>query len=449
MVPLILFALVLGAGRTWYVFQTAKDLFDRNLTAVSVAVARDLASSGAELLSQETSDLLIEASGGRIFYHVRGPEGAYLAGFGYPPRTGSPIVTSDVVPRLFDSSHLSRPVRAVTLGQFVDSNGLEGIATITVWQEQSVRRSFAIRQAASSAAIIVSLVVAVSTFVWFGVNSGLAPLTQLRAAVARRSPQDLRKIKQSVPEEVQPLVDTLNSLFQEVQSSIDARDRFISNAAHQLRNPIAAVQAQAEAALGAQDKGEMVRRVEKTLHEARHTSALTEQLLMLERLRHSPGDLKTERFDVTQALLSVAPRFGDRAMDREIAVGFDRSGDAAIIIGDPDLFCEAFENLLDNALVHSGPELSSISLSLDVVASTAKISVRDDGRGIAEADREIVFERFTQLDFGRGSGLGLAIAREIIQAHGGNIVAASGLSGTGAGFEVELPLAYGCHPRAE
>ncbi len=440
MVPLIGFALAIGTWRAWYVFETSKDIFDRNLTAVSVAVARDLASSGAELLTQQTRSLLVEASGGEIFYHVHGPDGAYVAGFGYPPRTGFPNIVGDIAPRLFDSSHLGKPVRAATLGQFVDSDGLQGIATITVWQEQDVRQNFSLRQAASSAAIIVSLVAAVTAFVWFGVNSGLAPLTQLRKAVARRNPQDLKPIARSVPEEVQPLVTTLNGIFQEVQKSIDSRDRFISNAAHQLRNPIAAVRAQAESALNAKDKEQMARRVEKTLEEARHTSELAEQLLLLERLRHTPDTFKKTRFDLCDVLLTVATRFGDRAMDRGLEFSFDRDEGEASVFGDPDLFGEAFENLLDNALVHGGPAMTAIELAVNLAGTIAKIRVRDDGRGIAVQDRDIVFERFAQLDFGRGSGLGLAIAKEIIQAHGGTIIATNGLNGVGAGFEVELML---------
>ncbi|WP_424970890.1 ATP-binding protein [Dinoroseobacter sp. S76] len=440
-IPLFAVALALGGWRTWYVFETAKEIFDRNLTAVSLAVARDLASSGVELLSQETLLLLTDASGGKIFYHVHGPDGAYVAGFGYPPRSAGHPLAGAAAPQLFDSTHLGRPVRAVALGQLVNSAGLEGIATITVWQEQAVRQQYAVRQAVSSALIIVLLVGAVIAFVWFGVNSGLAPLNQLRSAVGRRSPQELRPIAQAVPEEVQPLVGTLNGLFQEVQNSIDARDRFISNAAHQLRNPIAAVQAMAESALNAKNAEEMSRRVEKTLSEARHTSQLAEQLLMLERLRHSPESFKREPFDAADSLLYVAQRFSDRAMDRNVEFGFDHDDQPAPLLGDPELFGEAIENLLDNALAHAGPELRSIALTLASADGEALISVRDDGRGIPEADREVIFERFTQLDFGRGSGLGLAIAREITHAHGGEIRATAGLGEAGAGFALRLPLA--------
>ncbi|WP_424965998.1 ATP-binding protein [Dinoroseobacter sp. S375] len=438
--PLFAVALALGGWRTWYVFETAKEIFDRNLTAVSLAVARDLASSGVELLSQETLLLLTDASGGKIFYHVHGPDGAYVAGFGYPPRSAVTPLSGATAPELFDSTHLGRPVRAVALGQLVNSAGLEGIATITVWQEQAVRQQFAIRQAVSSAVIIVLLVGAVIAFVWFGVSSGLAPLNQLRSAVGRRNPQELRPNAQAVPEEVQPLVGTLNDLFQEVQNSIDARDRFISNAAHQLRNPIAAVQALAESALNAKTTDKMTRRVAKTLTEARHTSQLAEQLLMLERLRHSPESFKREPFDAADSLLYVAQRFSDRALDRNVEFGFDQDDQPAPLVGDPELFGEAIENLLDNALAHAGPGLRGIALILGSAEGEARITVRDDGRGIPEADREIIFERFTQLDFGRGSGLGLAIAREILRAHGGEIRATGELSDTGAGFAITLPL---------
>ncbi len=439
-VPLIIVAIAIGGWRTLFVFDTAKDIFDRNLTAVSVVVSRDLASSGGELLSPETLLLLQEASGGIVFYHVFGPDGAYVAGFEYPLRADWLLLSVGVSPTLFNSSHLGKPVRAATLSQWVNSSGLEGFATITVWQDHSIRQQFAIRQAIISSAGIVALVVAVMAFVWFGVNSGLAPLTQLREAVARRSSDELRPIERAVPEEVRPLVGTLNGLFQEVQNSIDAWDRFIGNAAHQLCNPIAAVQARAKSAMNANSIDEMRRRVGKTLLEAQHTSQLAEQLLMLERLSHSPDDFVKKDLDVAENLLAVANRFGDRAMDRDVDFSFDTSGKDFRAKGNPDLFSEAIENLLDNALAHAGPTLKTITLTLERNDQIGRISVRDDGRGIPVQDRDIVFERFAQLDFGRGSGLRLAITKEIVLNHNGTIKATSGLNGAGVGFEIGIPL---------
>lgn len=439
--PLLVVALVLGAWRTWSVVNSARTLFDRNLTTVSVAVARDLASSGGELPSTETLSLLSEASGGRVFYHVHGPDGAYVAGFGYPPRLDRPELVGDAVPLLFDSSHLGRPVRVASLRQFVNSSGLEGFATISVWQEQSVRRDFATRQAMASVAIILCLVGAVMGLVWFGVNAGLAPLNHLRNSVARRSPEDLRAINSAVPEEVTPLVDTLNTLFGEVQYSIEARDRFIGNAAHQLRNPIAAIQATAESAQNAKTPDETQRRISKTVNEAQRASHLAEQLLMLDRLMHAPDREHTEVFDVGPLVAEVTTRFGDRALDQGIEFSLDAKKGPIPIAGDAELFAQALENLLDNSLTHGGPGLNAIEVVLDHGTQSLHLSVSDDGRGIPVEDRELVFERFAQLDFGNGSGLGLAIVKEIVKGHGGTITIQDGLGGQGTTFRVEIPLA--------
>ena len=439
-VPLVIVASAVGVWRTWNAFETAKAIFDRNLTAISIAVARDVASSGGELLSPETHALLAEASGGKVFYHVYGPDGAYVTGFGYPPATPSFDLRSDPLPMLFDSRHAGEPVRVSGLVQFVNASGIDGLARITVWQQQSLRRQFALNQALLSLGVITLLVAAVMVTVWLSVSSGLAPLIQLRNAIARRNPQDLRPINYPAPEEVRPLVETVNALLGEVQGSIDARDRFIGNAAHQLRNPISAVQALAESAGNAKTPEETHRRIAKTIAEAKHTSHLAEQLLMLEQLSQPNNRLKSDLFDLGQIAAHVSSRIADRALDQGIEFSFDEEGGKALVKGDGTMLAEALENLVDNALSHGGDKLSKLRISRDLSATMARVTVEDDGQGIGAEDRELVFERFTQLDFGHGSGLGLSIVREIVEAHGGTIAVSTGIGGKGARFDIALPL---------
>ena len=439
--PLVIVAVAIGIWRVKNTAETAREIFDRNLTAVSIAVAKDVASTGGELLSPETLDLLAGASGGRVFYHVYGPDGAYVSGYGYPPATGFSDASRSQVPVIFDSVHSDDPVRVSSLTQYVNADGIEGFARITVWQKQSVRRQFAINQTLLSLAIIFVLVAAVMAFVWFGVNSGLAPLIDLRNAIAIRSPQDLRPITRAVPEEVRSIVGTLNTLFHEVSNSIEVRDRFVANAAHQLRNPISAIQALAESALSARNADEKHRRVQKTVEEAKHTSQLAEQLLMLEKLSQSSELENHDRVDLNKVVLGVSSRNADRTLDRGIDFSFEPSSADIVVDGDTTLLSEAVENLVDNALKHGGNQISALVISLDVCESKALLVIEDDGKGIPDEDHDIVFERFTQLDHGHGSGLGLSIVKEIVHLHGGSVDISTGGSGQGTRFRIELPLA--------
>ncbi|WP_375266484.1 histidine kinase dimerization/phospho-acceptor domain-containing protein [Planktotalea sp.] len=126
-------------------------------------------------------------------------------------------------------------------------SGVAGVFNITVWQSASVRSSFVRDVLSRSFSVIGLLVISVAVIVWFGVGLGLRPLLDLEQAIAKRTPSELEPIRRAVPVEAQGLVRTLNQLLDRVSRRISSKDEFISNAAHQLRNPMAGVLALAEA----------------------------------------------------------------------------------------------------------------------------------------------------------------------------------------------------------
>ena len=438
--PLVLIAAILGAWRVFTTFQTANQIFDRNLSAVTIAVARDVANNEAEFISTETLDLLSSVSGGKVFYHVAGPNNAYASGYGIPPDAPLEVAERTQFPMLFDGIHSGEPVRVARLSHYVRSSGLDGFAEISVWQPQSVRQYFAYSQALNSLGVILLMLLAVMALVWFGVNSGLSPLINLRNSIKKRSPDDLKPITRPVPEEVVPLVENLNDLFGEVRSSIDARDRFIVNAAHQLRNPVSAVQALAEAALNAPSGKEAQRRIKLTVDEAKHASFLAEQLLKLERLSQSKREKRKTECDLNQIALNASARLADKVMDRGVEFAFEPSDVAIPVAADHILISEVVENLVDNALKHAGPSLSQISVMAERRETFGVLIVEDDGVGIPKEDQQAIFERFAQLDHGPGSGLGLAIVLEIARFHDGDVSVSQPEHGRGTRFEVRIPL---------
>ncbi len=279
------------------------------------------------------------------------------------------------------------------------------------------------------------LLVGVAFFVvrW-AVARALQPLLALKDAVARRSPRDLDPIVPlATPAEVQPLVDALNRLFERVNDQAESQRRFVADAAHQLRTPLAGLQAQVEAwartaeASGVQGAVTLPADTLLRLRDAtRRTSQLASQLLALSRADSST--LATQpavHVDLQALCRAILPLHLDAAMVKGIDLGLDAQ--PAQAAADEWLLRELIANLLDNAVKYTQAG-GTVTLRCGPVESAARvaatppqvfIAVEDDGPGIDAAERARVLERFYRVRGtpGEGNGLGLAIANEIAQAH--------------------------------
>lgn len=441
LIPLIAISVIAGLWRFQNAKATAKEIFDGNLLAITLAVSRDITVSGGDALSPLTRDLLKTASGGPVFYHVNGPDGSFISGYAYPPRVPATEGATTAVPMLFDATHQGEQIRASRLTEFVTIEGISGNSTVMVWQPVSAREAFANRIASQAIGIMGVLIATVFLVVWFGVRLGLRPLDDLQDAIALRHSEELRPIKRPVPQEVRQIVRTLNAVFEQVRESIASRDRFISDAAHQLRNPIAGIRALAESAKSAPSGEEAKRRAQRVAEAAGHVSRLSEQLLALERLRSQTDKSGFKPTDINKVVERSGARNASKVMDSGLNFVFEKSPTPLIVNCEPIMLGEAIENLVDNAIVHGGARMTKIQLSVSRANGSSVLSVEDDGKGITQGDREIVFERFAQSEPGEGSGLGLAIVQEIVKQHEGQIRVLDGSLGTGARFEMALPLA--------
>jgi two-component system sensor histidine kinase TctE len=288
---------------------------------------------------------------------------------------------------------------------------------------------------------LILLTVAAFAMRW-AVERALKPLLDLREAVESRSPRDLSSIDESAsPEEVRPLVHSLNRLFELVNAQADSQRRFIADAAHQLRTPLAGLQAQVEAwAQAAQasrgDRGDgtvklSADEVTKLRNATRRTSQLANQLLALSRadaraMHAQPThevDLKTLCEDILQHHL-------DAATGKQIDLGLDAQ--AVQVHGHEWLLREALSNLVDNAVKYT-PAHGTVTIRCGLRGGVAVLEVEDDGPGIAPAERQRVLERFYRVQGtqGEGNGLGLAIADEIARLHHGHLQLATGTAGRG------------------
>ncbi len=259
--------------------------------------------------------------------------------------------------------------------------------------------------------------------VWFGLGRGLAPLKSMQQRIRDRPPDDLSPIDpQGVPEEISPLVDAFNDMLQRLEGSIEAQKRFIADAAHQMKTPLAGLRTQAQLALRETDPAEVRRSLSQLVLSSERAGHLVSQLLALARMENQRNQAMLETLDLNPLARRLVTEWADEAIRRGIDFGFETDDRPAPIAGQPMLLRELFSNLIDNALRYT-PRGGTVTVRVRTDDPDVLLEVEDNGPGIPESDRELVFERFyrvlgTQID---GSGLGLAIVREIAEQHDADV----------------------------
>lgn len=287
------------------------------------------------------------------------------------------------------------------------------------------------------------LLLGAAVAVTWAVARALRPLIDLKQAVERRSPRDLSPIEaDSAPAEVQPLVSSLNRLFELVNDQTEAQRRFVADAAHQLRTPLAGLQAQVEAwaqaarSMGAGDLLSLrVDQVQRLRDATRRTSQLANQLLALSRADAvSVNGQPLQQVDLQELCEDILALYLDAAAEKRMDLGLE--SEPAQTRGHAWLLRELLINLVDNAIRYT-PAGGRITLRCGQTGSadgaSSWIEVEDDGPGIPLDEQARVLQRFYRLpgSLGEGNGLGLAIADEIARAHHTQLHLAPGALGRG------------------
>ena len=437
LIPLLLVA---SGALVWQYKQSEKSselVFEQKLSIMALAIFRDLLATEGENLSPVTRSLFEEAAGARFFYHVKGPDGSFVTGYSAPPRRPATVKLDPQQPVFFQSTHRGKPVQVVQLLELAEIDGLSGEVIVSVWQGLDQSRQFTARLSRQGLIIAGVLLLTASLVVMFGIRIGLRPLESLEAAIIRRTGTDLSPIRRKVPFEVRQIVTRLNSLFAEVAKAQHEKDRFISNATHQLRNPIAGIQSLAEVTRDASTLAEARQRNAELLSASRQLVRLTEQLLSYERIHNKHPRLEPVRLDGW--LEHVATAQADRILGSGIEFAFEANCGSAMVLADGLVLEQAIVNIIDNALKHGGPVLSMIQLSSHEEGDWLVIRISNDGTPVAGAEQDRLFERFEQSTAGGGAGLGLglAIVREACLLHGGH----AGIDPAGQTFLISLPAA--------
>jgi two-component system sensor histidine kinase TctE len=284
----------------------------------------------------------------------------------------------------------------------------------------------------------VLLISLATVFVWFGVGRGLSSLERVQDEVRNRSHLDLSPVREdNAPREVGALVHAINELLQQLRQVISTQNRFIADAAHQLRTPLAGIKTQTELALR-QTEPELARHsLEQLRSSSDRVIHLINQLLTL--ARAEPGWQPDKALlDLVTVASEAASEWVPVALRKNIDLGFESRVERAPFRGNVLLLKEMLCNLIDNAIryTQAGGEVT-----VRFLASERHwiLAVQDNGPGVPAAERELIFERFHRAAESQddGCGLGLAIVREIAHVHGGEVYLAD--SPAGALFEVHLP----------
>lgn len=439
LVPTFAVMLGIGALAAYRVsLRPTLDAYDQALTDDALALyssMRVVDGSPVLELSPQSEQLLRTEAYDRVYYALRGPDGARIAGDAIPP---PPNMRTDAGRIVYEDRFRGERVRVVGLGAPCG----EGTCLVQVAETMTKRDRLrgeivlGILLPASGVAAVTLLLV------WFGVGRGLVPLTRISDEIRTRSHGDLHPLDETAaPSEARALVGAINRLLADLEVTSTAQRRFLADAAHQLRTPIAGIQTQAELALQQADP-EHLRQTLQRLHEVTlRTARLANQLLVL--ARAEPGG---HRFDsqatceLRQVIESNADDWVHRALEKELDLGIEV--EPARVRADPVLMANLIGNLVENAIEYT-PRGGRITLRCGRDERWVRLEVEDNGPGIPAEERRRVFERFHRAPGtpGSGSGLGLAIVSEIAQAHDATVDITQPAGGTGTLVIVRIPAA--------
>jgi two-component system sensor histidine kinase TctE len=430
LMPPLALVCVIGTVIAYYAaYNYATRAYDDGLFDTARALAQQVrvADGRAKLeLPKQAVEILEFDPYDRVFYRVLGADWSDVAGRQDLPLPAiSPSAKSPV--QYYDSEVQGIPVRVAAFSAF-DSRGHVEFTVLSA--ETLVKREILAQRILLTVVLPqLVLIVVVALLLVFGVRRGLVPLRRLADAVTRRGYHDLSIIDDTdSPEEVRPLTRSINEMIRRLSYALSAQQRFIADAAHQLRTPLAGLSAQTERALDETRIEDMRPALEHIWASSKRATHLVNQLLSL--ARADPGR-EFAQIDIAHLLRQTTMEWVPKALARCIDLGYEGSAQPVFVKGDALLLQEMLNNIIDNAIAY-GRDNGAITVRL-LSRPALQIQVEDDGSGIPEHERERVFERFYRVpgSSGSGSGLGLAIVRQIAQLHGASVSIADAPSGNG------------------
>jgi two-component system sensor histidine kinase TctE len=423
LIPLSLLWLVNAVVAYRLALHSANSAYDRSLHDATLALVDQLSVNQGHVevsLPQVALEMLEADEKDRIYYRITGPRGEFVFGHASLPMPPSKVSNT---PLYYESNYLGARVRVVALS--VPLPGMTGQFALIQVAETLVKRHELVEEWLLNMVLPqLLLIVLAAVTVWYGVGRGLRPLVQLHDEITLRAAFDLSPLpEQKVSSEIQPLVQAINEMMLRVGNLLEVQQRFVADAAHQLRTPLAGLKAQLELAQRLDDPVQL-RHALQQMHTATEQAAhLVQQLLVLARAepdaQHSADLAVLDWHDLAQ---KITRDWVQAALQKNIDLGFESDEQPCLRAGNALLLGEMLNNLIDNALRYT-PSGGQVTVRVFREPAQLLIEVEDNGIGIFEAQRERVFERFYRVlgSAQSGCGLGLAIVREIATRHGGTV----------------------------
>ena len=413
----------------------ANQPFDRALDDRVTVLAQQVKEVDGKLVTRlpgPARDILRADDVDNVYFQVLGPHGEYIDG-----DRDMPLPNDDDKPRpwsvqflnnLMPTTEIRVAYTYIDLRRLQPESGEPKEARLALVQlgETLDKRSQLANQIIKGVILPEFIILPIAlALVWFALARGLSPLAELQQRIRARRPDDLSPIESGqVPEEISPLVRSLNDMLERLAQTIQMQKRFIADAAHQMKTPLAGMRMQSELALRQTSQDEVHRSLEQLSKSSESATRLVNQLLALARAENQSPEAKPfVPLDLSELARDVVQDWVQISFVRHIDMGFEQPGYPIMAPGNPTMLRELLSNLIDNALRYT-PSGGSVTIRVHADAgSHAMLEVEDTGPGIAPAERAHVFERFYRIlgSNVEGSGLGLAIVREIAQQHDADV----------------------------
>jgi len=397
----------------------AEKAIDQSLTQSVRSLARQVKPFGSGLLvdfPRAAQDVLEQDPNDRVSYMVSSPPGSFLLGNSKLPGPPDDMVSSGTEPMLYNVQLDGKPMRVATIDVSFGEGPTQQRMRVQVAKSLAVQQAIARELVRDVLFPLLILGAVLSFLVYAGIGRGLAPLKRLEAQLADRSAVALSPIEMTqAPDEVHSLATALNQLLTTLRRSLSQEKRFLNDAAHQLRTPLAGLISQTELAMQEKEPEALQRRLSKVHTGAQRSAHLVHQLLSLAR---TEAEVSLLPMDVAALAREVAREWTPRAVAAGIDLGFEGE-DTLTVRADKLLLREALSNLIDNAIRYAGRGTTVTLRALQRDGQTT-LEVEDNGPGLSASDLNHVFERFWRAsELPGGCGLGLAIVAEITQRHRG------------------------------
>ncbi len=436
LLPQLLLWLVGGSLAYRIALSYAEKGVDQSLTQSVRSLARQVKPVGSGLLidfPKAAQAIIEEDPQDKVSYMVSSPPGQFVLGnakLPEPPAAVVQLLQESTEPQLYQAmidmpDSEARPLRIATLELPFGEAGSPQRMRVQVAKSLAVRERIARELVFDMLVPLLLLGAVLGVLVYAGIARGLLPLARLQDKLQARSSSDARSATpfspialQQAPQEVHSLAGAVNQLLAAVERSVSQEKRFINDAAHQLRTPLAGLQAQLDLALSERDPKALQNRLQKVNAGMQRATHLMHQLLQLAR---SEADVPMQPLDAVQLARSIAQDAAPAALAADVDFGFEGPPDDAplMIQGNALLLREALTNLIDNAVRYAGRG-ATVTLRARKDTGSVILEVEDNGPGLPPEEIPKVFERFYRAsDAPGGAGLGLAIVQEIAQRHSG------------------------------